>query len=174
MAHRAREDLIFSLPFTRLIFDDVFSHFYLGWHAIRYPPYPKAPVLSIPRTHLVWLKTQSEKLSQIYVIITDGNLNILNEIFLDMTDQCNEYSQLVRFLHRNILVNRSSPICGGNVHIDRTNMTKQISSNQIFFPKRIKTRVDIDKISSIMNDYRYHKMTQVYGEVNCITCCQIK
>lgn len=105
--------------------DVFFSNFYFGWHAIRHPPYPTAAVLSNPRTHLVWLKTDSEKLNQIYVIITDGNLNILNEIFLDMTDKCHsEYSQLVPFLQRNILVNRSSPICGENVHIDRARIER--------------------------------------------------
>lgn len=60
----------------------------------------------------------------IYVIITDGNLNILNEIYLDMNEKTNEYNLLVGFLHRNILVNRSSPLCGQRVHIDRARIER--------------------------------------------------
>ena len=113
----------FSLV-SKILFSMVFSNFHFGWQAIRYPPYPASPCLSNPRTHLVWLKTDSEKLNQVYVIITDGNLNILNEIYLRATGQCNEYSQLVGFLQRNILVNRSSPICGENVHVDRARIER--------------------------------------------------
>jgi hypothetical protein len=58
------------------------------------------------------------------VIITDGNLNILNDIYLDMNEKSNRYSFLVGFLHKNILVNRSSPICGQCVHIDRARIER--------------------------------------------------
>jgi oligoribonuclease len=58
------------------------------------------------------------------VIITDGNLNILNDIYLDMNEKCNQYLYLVGFLHKNILVNRSSPICGQGVHIDRARIER--------------------------------------------------
>jgi oligoribonuclease (3'-5' exoribonuclease) len=62
--------------------------------------------------------------NQIYVIITDGNLNILNNIYVDMTNKSNKYSLLVGFLQKNILVNRSSPICGQRVHIDRARIQR--------------------------------------------------
>jgi oligoribonuclease (3'-5' exoribonuclease) len=60
------------------------------------------------------------------VIITDGNLNILKEMYIDMNDKCNQYSFLVGFLHKNILVNRSSPICGQCVHVDRARIERVI------------------------------------------------
>lgn len=63
-------------------------------------------------------------MKQIYVIITDGNLNILNEIYLDTNEKSNEYNLLVGFLHKNILVSRSSPICGQRVHIDRARIER--------------------------------------------------
>ncbi|CAF4049841.1 unnamed protein product [Rotaria sp. Silwood2] len=116
MMHRARDDIRESINELNHYRQ---HNFYLGWHAIRYPPYLPAPILSNPRTHLVWLKTDSDQVNHVYVIITDGNLNILNHIYLDMNDKCNQYSLLVGFLHKNILVNRSSPICGQCVHIDR-------------------------------------------------------
>ncbi len=60
------------------------------------------------------------------MIITDGNLNILNDLYVDMNNKCNQYSLLVSFLHKNILVNRSSPICGQRVHIDRARIERVI------------------------------------------------
>jgi len=121
MMHRARDDIRESI--------NELTHyqqhnFLLGWHQIRHPPFVPAPSLSNPRTHLVWLKTDSDQLNFIYVIITDGNLNMLNDFFLDMTKPSNQYSFLVGFLHKNILVNRSSPICGQRVHIDRARLER--------------------------------------------------
>ncbi|CAF0769524.1 unnamed protein product [Rotaria sordida] len=123
MMHRARDDIRESINELNHYRQ---HNFYLGWHAIRHPPYLPAPILSNPRTHLVWLKTDSDQVNHVYVIITDGNLNILNDIYLDMNDKCNKYSLLVSFLHKNILVNRSSPICGQCVHIDRARIQRII------------------------------------------------
>lgn len=100
------------------------SNFFLGWHYLRHPPFAPAPLLTNPRTHLVWLKTDSDQVKYVYVIITDGNLNILNDLYLDMTQASTQYSVLLGFLHKNILVNRSSPICGQRVHIDRARIQR--------------------------------------------------
>ncbi|CAF3271985.1 unnamed protein product [Rotaria socialis] len=121
MMHRARDDIRESINELNHYRQ---HNFYLTWHTIRHPPYLPAPALSNPRTHLVWLKTDSDQVNHVYVIITDGNLNILNDIYLDMNEKCNQYSLLVGFLHRNILVNRSSPICGQCVHIDRARIER--------------------------------------------------
>ena len=118
-----RQSTNFSVSRHRLCLT---SNFHLGWHNIRYPPYVAAPTLSNPRTHLVWLKTDSERVEQVYVIITDGNLNILNDLYLDMREKNNQYSLLVAFLQKNILVNRSSPVCGRRVHADRARIERVV------------------------------------------------
>ena len=60
------------------------------------------------------------------MIITDGNLNILNEIYWQKQSTLDDRSLLVGFLQRNILVNRSSPLCGQCVHIDRARIEKHL------------------------------------------------
>jgi oligoribonuclease (3'-5' exoribonuclease) len=65
-------------------------------------------------------------MKHVYVIITDGNLNILNDIYFDVSTYSDQYSCLVGFLHKNILVNRSSPICGQRVHVDRARIERVV------------------------------------------------
>ena len=43
-----------------------------------------------------------------------------------MTEKCNQYSLLVGFLHKNIVVNQSSPVCGQRVHIDRARLQRVV------------------------------------------------
>lgn len=101
-----------------------FSNFLLGFRRIRFPPFAAPPELSNPRTHLVWLKTDAEPVRSVFVVVTDGNLKILNEILVDFNNGENQRSLLLSFLHRNILVNRTSPICGQRVHVDRSRIER--------------------------------------------------
>ncbi|CAF0824587.1 unnamed protein product [Didymodactylos carnosus] len=171
MKHRASDDIRESINELKYYYKHMFISSAKQQILLRSPPY-EWEIMQNPKTHIVWLKinflyNNKDFINDLTIIITDGNLNLINELYIENISKSNS-QLLIDFLHKNILVNRISPLAGEFVDVDRVVMS-QICPD---FVKVCHYRnIDVDIISTLCskwfpNVYKQRPIVDNSAQVN--------